>query len=286
MNIDQHLISRFPYLAALYRHQSFTQAAASLFVSQTAMSYQIKKLENQLDCQLVTRQSGSRLRFTADGEALVKTYIACEKQLSMAIQGMNHKQQQGTLRISTPIDLGSMVMPRVISNIKKQAPKLKLELHSSDQIVSLESSQWDMAIGSQLTPVDAPLFSSPILMVASPLFDGAQAIGKLTDLEKHTVLLRQGSSNRSWHQLLGRAPAFPSTLTFGTTLGMREAAKENLGIALLPEFVIRNELLNGELVSLLQNSTLKSSVYFYLKKIDGIQMTSYDLIVREAFKQV
>lgn len=285
MNIDQHLVSHLPYLAAVYRHKSFTHAAASLFVSQTAISYQIKKLEGKLDCQLVIRQPGSRLRFTADGDALVKAYLHCEKLLSVAVEGLNHKEGQGILRLSTPVDFGSMVMPRVIAQVMQVAPKMKIELHSGDENVSLENGIWDMTIRSRLKPLKSALYSSPILLVVGSEYYSTndKEPKNLRDLCQHTILLRQNSNNKSWKKLVGHPASFSSTLTFGTTLGMREAARENLGVALLPEFVVKDELKSGELVQLLPRSTEKLNVYFDLMKIDAVQTNSYEALLRDAF---
>lgn len=280
---SHHLLGHLPYLAALYRSQSFTRAAASLHVSQTAVTYQIKQLEAKLDSTLVVRQSGAKMRFTADGEALVREYLLCEQRLDLAVQALQHTQGRGTLRLSTPIDFGSILMPKLIAMIEILAPELDIELHSSDEIVDLDHQRWDVAIRGSIDAVDNALFVSPLYLLASRDYAAKHGLpASLNDLREHRILVRQASEWRSWSRLYQTRPHFTKLLMLGNTLGMREAAVEGLGIALLPEFVAKQEIHRGQLIKILPNATSELSVHFCIKRIASEQTRNYEKLLREA----
>ncbi|MDO3386182.1 LysR family transcriptional regulator [Gilvimarinus sp. SDUM040013] len=285
--MNHHLFTHLPFLAALYRHHSFTKAAQSLHVSQTAVTYQIKQLETKLGSTLVLRQSGSQLRFTADGESLVRQYLDCEKRLNLAIEGLSHGKNRGTLRLSTPVDFGSLIAPNLVKSLRKLAPELKVELHSSDSNVDLMHDHWDIAIRSRIGTAPSGLFASPMCLLASLEYIKQQgAPAGLSQLHRHTILLRQGSALRSWQQLLGAPPEFAHRLTFGDVLGMREAALAGLGIALLPEFVARREIQRGELIKLLPKQCQALTVQFDITRIDTPQTEHYEGLIRQAFQTI
>ena len=287
MNVGRHLLPHLPYLGALYTLQSFTKAAESLHITQTAMSYQIKQLETKLGSTLVIRQPGSRLRFSADGETLAKTYLQCERQLELAFDSLQHKQGKGTLRLTTSIDFGSIIMPKVLASLQKLAPGLSIQLHSSDQNVNLANEPWDMAIRGQVQAVDNAIFESPIHLLASPEYLQRNGTPEsLPSLDAHTVLHRESSSHRSWKALLGHSPHFPRTLTLGNTLGMREAALESLGLVLLPEFVAAKEIKAGRLLTVLPSELARLKVYFYISRIESEQTQSYEALLIKAFANI
>jgi DNA-binding transcriptional LysR family regulator len=289
MIYSQHLISHFPYLSALAREKSFTKAAEFLHVTQAAVSYQIKELERKLGCRLVIRQSGSQIRFTADGEKLVKEYQYCEQRLDWAVRGLDHNEGKGILRLSTPIDLGSIIMPKVLSALKKEAPDLRIELNSSDTNVNLDHDKWDIAVRSHLVSVEHALFTSPIYLLASPSYLQKHPVLNLDSLEEHTLILRENSNNRTWEKLIEKQgnvnERFENILTLGTSIGMREAAVEGLGITLLAEFVAKKEIEAGSLVKILVDKTNGLVVSFTTEKIDAPQAESYEQLLNKVFEQ-
>lgn len=287
MKLSPHVLSHLPYLAALAEAASFTGAAGQMNITQAAMSYQIKSLEEKLNCTLVVRQSGSRLRLTAAGEQLTQEYLFCAKRLEMLLQQMNHEAGLGTLRISTPVDFGSLLMPKIIARIKNIAPRLNIELHTSDEVVDLSSSLWDMAIRSVALSDEKLIYSSKICLVCSDKYQVKYGAPKsISDIKNHIVLLRKNSKHRTWSELLKAQSLtvdhIEETMTLGNTIALKEAAKEGLGIALLPEFVVREDIIDKKLNVLLPGHTKKMQANFYLSKIQTPQTQSYEKLLFEA----
>lgn len=283
MYLSAHLVAHLPYFAALYAQSSFTKAAEQLHVTQTAMSYQIKQLESKLGQSLVIRQPGSRLKFTAAGERLAAAYADASNLLEAALNDLQFVEGRGCLRLSTAVDFGSVVAPGMLAQLKKIAPELRVEIHSSDQDVDLQRQRWELAIHASLSEQEGCVFESPLFLLASlDYIKQHGAPSQLNELSRHTILLREGSAHRSWQTLLGHPPQFEHTLTLGNTLGMREAAKAGLGIALLPKFVVETEIKRAELIKLLPRQTQMHKVYFNLRHLPGAQFEHYATLIRSA----
>lgn len=291
MKLTPHIIAHLPYLAALAEAGSFTLAAQQMNITQAAMSYQIKALEEKLNCTLVIRQSGARLKLTSAGELLITEYLYCAKRLNMVLQQLNHGEGKGILKISTPVDFGSMLMPKAMAALKILAPDLHIDLHTSDDMIDLATSKWDMAIRSYLNTDQPPIYTSKICLVVSESYKKRCGIPKtIQDINKHTVLMRENANHRTWTTLLAQNDLsidyIQDRMIMGNTLALKEAAKQGLGIALLPEFVVREDISEKKLAVLLPKITTTLSSNFYLSKINASQLQSYEQLLRQVFKEI
>lgn len=109
---------------------SFTRAAEATFRTQSALSQQIKALEEELDCQLLERLGKRRLRLTPAGEklldfsqALLARFDALKEELQ-EIKGQN----QGTLRLAAPFTTLYHLLPEFLKAYRQQFPKVDLIL--------------------------------------------------------------------------------------------------------------------------------------------------------------
>lgn len=289
MSISAHLLVHLPYLSALKRQGSFTAAADELHITQAAMSYQIKQLENKLGCTLVVRRSGGPLIFSAEGDALVKEFQYCANRLDRTIELLTTREGAGPLRISAPVDLGSLLMPKVIAAMRKARSNLDVTLHISDSLVDLQASKHDFAIrafSDEHTDKTEVLYRSALTLVASPVYLQSKPKPRdLNDLKQHTLLLRDAKQSNSWSSLLSEKELLVRgpVLSLGTTVALREAAVEGLGIALLPRFVVDRELQGGCLIELLASKTKGSEVCYRLARLPLQQLDSAALAIKAAF---
>lgn len=73
------IVAHLPYYAAVAKHLSFSKAASELSISQSAMSYQIQKLESKLGFSLLIRGQGSKVEMSDRGKLLLNEYLLMEK---------------------------------------------------------------------------------------------------------------------------------------------------------------------------------------------------------------
>lgn len=290
MAIPAHLIAHLPYFAAVAKYQSFTLAAESLFVSQAAVSYQIRQLEMKLDVLLVVRQSGSRVYLTNAGTQLAAEYQACEQRLEQALQSLQPQKLAGTLRLTAPVDFASKVLPYVLMELKTQAPNLIIDLDVSDALVDVVADGFDFAIRTVMDGerLQHDLFASAHKsIVASPLYLAKHSVPQhLTDLQTHTLLVRGVGQYFSWNQLLGSeglslTPEY-RTLVLGNTFALEEGAKAGLGLALLVDFATQEAVRSGQLVRVLPELTASLSTPLYLGYAPSPQAEVFKVALQQA----
>lgn len=294
MSLASHILAHLPYLSELKRQASFTAAAKALHITQAAMSYQIKQLEQKLGCTLVIRRSGGPILFTHEGDVLVKEYQYCADRLKRTLEQINTGQSKAPLRLSAPVDLGSLLMPRVMAMLRNSDPSFEVALHISDSIVDLHGSEYDFAIrafSTEHTHDEEVLYRSPLILLASPSYiESSRKPRSLSDLKRHTVLMRDANQSNSWNELL-RANALPVlerelALSLGTTVALREAAIAGLGVALLPQFVVERELREGRLIQFLGAKTKHLEVCYRLARLPIKQLDLAAAAVKTAFDRM
>ncbi|WP_020406818.1 LysR family transcriptional regulator [Hahella ganghwensis] len=294
MNLPHHLFSHLPFLAAVARCRSFTHAAERLHVSQAAVSYQIRQLEQKLNLLLVVRQSGSRIYLTAAGQALVDEYLECEKRLLLTLESLGSEELKGTLNMTVPVDFGSVVMPAVMARLGETAPLLRINLHVSDDVVDLVSNQFDLAIRSQAGPQGVGhrrlLRSRKQLVASQSYLDQFGVPATIEELTNHRILVRGRHTSFSWQQLLGQSKLTLEDIEHKTSLGntfaLAEGVRQGLGLAILPEFVLIPELQDGVVMPVLEERYHALMTDFYLVHVSAPQISRFADIISDTLQEV
>lgn len=265
------IMPHLPYLAAVWKHGSFTAAAAHLKVTQAAISYQIKQLEDKLGANLIVRQSGSKPTLTASALLVLETYNKAEHQLRQVLEGATGNSTTGTIRLSAPVDFGSLVMPWVIAELNKLAPALQVELQVTDTVMDMLEEGLDCAIrttNSDQRLNNEQLFASRAVLVCSKSYADTYGVPQETrELADHRLLLRRKLPSNNLSRLLSSANIDPAQLqqkiVLSNTFALVEAVRAGLGIGLLPQFSLQSHLSSGELVAIkLVESTIFQSQFF------------------------
>ncbi|SFC58372.1 LysR substrate-binding domain-containing protein [Pseudoalteromonas denitrificans] len=135
------------------RYQSYSKAADELFVSQAAVSQQMRQLENALDIKLFFR-NGRNMQLTQSGE---KLYQSIHQALGIIVKGLNSIQCEGLagdLTItSTHAFCALWIMPRLY-RFNQLHPDINIKIMGSNQIENLETQQIDLAIRFSTKPFD------------------------------------------------------------------------------------------------------------------------------------
>ncbi len=151
---------------AVARRSSFKEAAAELFVTPTAISHQIRRLEEHLGARLLNRTSRSMV-LTNEGRILYDAAAAGFGEIRRAVSMLRETQRPAALTLSSTIAFfGHWLLPRLPA-INRLLPGVDLRLHAADDIVELQAGYIDLAIrygetpseGSQSTPLLADTFA-------------------------------------------------------------------------------------------------------------------------------
>lgn len=247
MNLPLNALRAFEASA---RHLSFTGAAHELHVTQSAISAQVKNLEQRLGSALFRRLPRG-LVLTDEGQALLPMLSDSFKRMA-AVLG---QFERGRLR--EPLTVAAVgtyavgwLMPR-LERFTLDHPFVDLRLQTHNNQVNLAGEGLDFAIrfgdGSWHGTWAEALQQAPLSPVCSP--ELAASLGSPDDLGGRTLLRSYRSDEwPAWFEAAGVTPHVLRGPVFDTSLAMASAAMQGFGVALLPPSMFMLELRQGRLV--------------------------------------
>ncbi|MBI5263468.1 MAG: transcriptional regulator GcvA [Bradyrhizobium sp.] len=240
---------------AAARHLSFTQAAAELNVTQTAISHQIRRLEEELGLRLFVRQNRS-LSLTAEAREYLPGVRAAFNDLKLATDRLLRRDDGHVLTVSTLASLAAKwLLPR-LADFQESHPGIDVRIATSTSLVDFERDKVDAAIRygrGQWPGVRADwLMADELFPVCSPaLLTGDKPLRSPEDLKDHVLLHAiNGDDWRLWLTAAGlptdisKQPGVTFDLMFMTV----QAAIDGLGIAMGRTTYVQDDITKGRLV--------------------------------------
>ncbi|MFZ6654776.1 LysR substrate-binding domain-containing protein [Undibacterium sp. TJN19] len=280
---------RLPSLSALRafeaaaRHGSFKQAANELAVTPTAISHQIRLLEEYTGLCLFERQV-RKVVLTDAGAELYPVLRDGFNTFETALQGLGKPQARRRIVISTTnAFMARWLAPRV-TGFQQLHPEIDLELHASDQAVDLEADAADIAIRYGRGPypgmVAEPFFTDCFAPVASPRLG---SIGQ-ADLKQLSLIdfkwTHEHPFNPTWKNWFAAAglpwKAGRGQLVFSDEGHAIQAALAGQGIALLSLELVADDIAAGRLVQPF-GPTLPGHTYHLVRSAGHIPGPHVDL---------
>ncbi|WP_316167334.1 MULTISPECIES: transcriptional regulator GcvA [unclassified Bradyrhizobium] len=262
---------------AAARHLSFTRAASELNVTQTAISHQIKRLEDELGLRLFVRQNRS-LALTPQARDYLPLVRAAFDDLRLATERLVRKDNAKVLTVSTIASLAAKwLLPRLTA-FQEAHPGIDVRITTSTGLVDFRKDDVDAAIryGRGHWPgVRAEwLMADELFPVCSPaLLHGDKPLRCPEDLAHHTLLQVSGGYDDDWRLWLTAAglPVEMSRqgrLSFDLSLMTVQAAIDGLGVAIGRTAYVQDDIAKGRLVVPFK-MTLPSDAGFYLVTPEG-----------------
>jgi len=260
---------RLKVFRTVAEHLSFRRAAEHLFLSQPAVTLQIKALEDELGVRLFDR-SGGRITLTRQGSILlgyanqVADLVAdAERQL-----GDNSHEASGELLLGVSTTIGQYVLPRLLGAFLADHPRVQFSLTSgnTDEIVHLLLAG-KIAVGLIEGPTHErgvhvePLMDDELVLIAPVDFPADVLLP--AHVEKVTLLMReQGSgSRRVVESSLKKAgyslKSFQRVIDMGSTEAIKSAVEAGLGVGLVSHWAVSKETeLNAVKIITMQGVTV------------------------------
>jgi len=240
---------------AVARHLSFTKAAAELGVTQAAVSYQIKLLEDRIGTALFRRFT-RKLVLTETGQHLASPVRDALDLLAEAFDSAQI-ETHSVLRITASYTFATnWLMPR-LGRFTKAYPQFRLNLDTFSGGIDFPAERLDLGIlggrgdwpglaADRLMPIMITPMASPALLAS---VGGAE---KPLDLLKLPLLREMGDYWDQWFALVGHER--PTGIVWGPLLDTRQimgrAVIEGQGAALLAPALFADEIASGQLVQL------------------------------------
>jgi LysR family transcriptional regulator, glycine cleavage system transcriptional activator len=241
---------------AAARHRSAKRAADELSVTATAISHQLRTLEDWLGVALFVRKP-RQLELTGAGRELLGDLGNAFDTMAGAIARVRTAPLRQSLTISTTPAVASRWLLPHVGRLREQHPQLDLHFHVTHEPVALDGHSADIAIryGSGRWPglVTHKLFDN----VFVPAFSPALKLKRPDELPRHTLLHFEACNARSaplgwpgWQKLAKVRGLDPRAgPNFSDETHTISAALAGQGVALMSHALIRDELRQGTLVS-------------------------------------
>jgi DNA-binding transcriptional LysR family regulator len=226
---------------------SLTHAGEVLHLSQSAVSRQIRALEETLDTTLFHRHARG-LILTEQGELLFDATQSMSKRLEAAAARIRDTEEEvfGNLRVTTTIGFGSIWLAPRLPKLYALYPDLSLDLMLEERVLDLPMREADVAIRLK-EPSQADLVRKRLMDVRMQLFatrgylDRSGTPRGLDDLGDHRLICQNvGATQVSAGATLVRelmAHRIGRTLTVNNYFGVLQAVLSDLGIGVLPDYL-------------------------------------------------
>lgn len=273
--MDMHTPRRFLPSTALLaafeaaaRMGSITLAARELSLTQSAVSRQIKLLEEQLEVGLFTRERQS-MRLTAAGEAYAREIRDALRKISTASFNLHANPRGGTLNLAILPTFGTRWLAPRLPKFLAQNQGITINLATRLTHFDFRTEALDAAIhfGSRDWPgVEMALLrSEEVVPACSPELKKQYGLRTAADL-KNVPLLSISTRPNAWDKWFSAQNiegASGQTMYFDQFATAAQAAMVGVGVALLPTFLIQDELASGKLIRVL-NLPMESTERYYL----------------------
>jgi len=237
------------------RNLSFSGASEELFVTPSAVSHQVKTLENFLGVELFHR-SNRKVTLTPQGEQYLASVKHAFDEIEMATQRLSVTQGASVVQISVaPNFLIRWLMPRM-SRFRALFPDVELQINASMGLLDFNRTSTDMAVyygNGEWDDIEVEFLRKVMLVpVCGPgLLQSGPPLEKPSDLANHT-LIYVSKRTWEWDNWLKKAGVEFITPKGSMQLSSSQlttaAAQENLGVALADQTLISREIESGKLV--------------------------------------
>ena len=229
---------------------SLTHAGDALHLSQSAVSRQIRALEESLNATLFHRHARG-LILTEQGELLFDASRAINQRIEAAVARIRDSKEEvfGELRVTTTTAFGSLWLAPRLPKLYEKYPDLRIDLMLEEQVLDLPMREADVAIRmkepSQADLIRKRLMDVHMRLYASPTYLEKNGVPEtLEDLSNHRLICQNTSSAqvRAGATLVQELLTndVKSLLTVNNYFGVLQAVLHNLGIGVLPDYVTQD----------------------------------------------
>ncbi|MEL6702333.1 MAG: LysR family transcriptional regulator, partial [Pseudomonadota bacterium] len=226
---------------------SLTHAGDTLHLSQSAVSRQVRALEESLGATLFHRHARG-LILTEQGELLFDATRAMSKRLDAAAARIRDSEEEvfGELRVTTTIGFGSLWLAPRLPTLYDSYPDLKIDLMLEERALDLPMREADVAIRmkepSQADLIRKLLMTIRMRLYATPKYLESRGTPQcIEDIAKHRLICQNTKSTQvaAGASLVQHLLTYdiPSLLTVNNYFGVLQAVLANLGIGVLPDYL-------------------------------------------------
>ncbi|MCA8882567.1 MAG: LysR family transcriptional regulator [Rhodobacteraceae bacterium] len=264
LRLDALTLKQLRALTAVAEHGSITAAAQALSLTAPAVHTQLKSLETALDAPVLSRGGSGHggAQLTAEGQAVLRAARSVEVALTSCaeqVRALRHGQRG--LVVLGVVSTGKYFAPALVKRLRDALPDVDVILKVGNRgwmIEALQDRSVELAIMGrpprQPSVAATPLGEHPHVIIAPPDHPLAQGVvDPARFLDETFVVREEGSGTRilMTRYLGGIGDETPvRMLEMGSNETIKQAVMAGLGIALISQHTVTEELRSGRLVSL------------------------------------
>jgi DNA-binding transcriptional LysR family regulator len=244
----------------IVEHGSLSAAGRALGLPKATVSRRLADLETHLGQQLLNRSTRS-LSLTDAGRAYHERCVPIVAEAEAAELEILAKTRDptGRVRMAAAAGLGQIVLMPLLADFLRRYPGISLDLEFADRRVDMIAEGYDLAVRmgelEDSTLIARALKTYPRILVASPGYlSNAPVLNDPKDLRRHQCILT--SPNRqNWTLQTADGDVIvrvPWQIAVQNIFSVRDAALADLGIAMVPNYIVTEELATGRLVRVLK----------------------------------
>ena len=253
---------------------SFSKAGDSLNVTHSAISHQIKTLEDQLGVTLFIR-SNKGVSLTREGQCLLTAVTRSYDSLAEAIDGLIASDKKNTLNITTTPTFASLwLIPLLGQWRRSRGIEDNINFHTSTNIVDIVKEDFDFGIrcgippwsnltSEHLMPITLVPVLSPSLINESPSLASPQGLAQCTWIHSDARNRPKGEEWDLWlkaNDLNGLKPVHE--ISIQDPMLALQAARDGYGVAMAYRELIDADLVSGRLVAPFEATEMHSFAYY------------------------
>jgi len=254
------------------KHKSFKAASEELFVTPSAVSHQIKSLEEQLGVALFERGVRS-LTLTDAGAHYLEHISDIFSKLESVTEQLQQRYGRTIIRLNVPpFFANELLLPRLAS-FSQAREETDIRIETTFSAPKTHPAEADLSIVVGTGPWEGltvhELFAQSFIAACSPSFLLENPIDRFTDLNGQTLLLHEERRDawERWAQGLQIAPIKPNRLVrLDTMSAVVLAAEQGVGVALVPARLSADRFAAGSLVKLFEAELTTNESYVLLHR--------------------
>ncbi|MGN7482305.1 LysR family transcriptional regulator [Priestia megaterium] len=279
---------------------SYTRTGEELGCAQSSVTTHIKKLEDHYGQKLFER-TGQKMKLTQPGEELLYYVNQVTELLNEAKERLTtNEDARGTVSIGTVESLAAYFITPYIRELKKQHPSLKIMLEAGlcpNLTQGIIDGKYDVAVLLDRLQTSSSLEVIPIrkenmVMIASSSHSFSKRNSVLMEeFEGETIILTEsGCPYRTLLEEMMRSSGIhmQSVISFSSLEAIKQCVADNLGIALVPEIAVKQEMESGKLIKVPfdhEEFYLYSQLIFKKKKWLTAPIQQFISLVQEGYQK-
>lgn len=266
------------------RYESFRTAGEELFITPSAVSHQIKSLEEELRQRLFDRTS-RELKLTETGRSLYQDVSPLIEQMDVLVAKYKKGAVTSSIRISVqPFFASEYFVPR-LNEFTAEHPEIDIQVGTSDESAEKHPSDADLSVRLfRSPPPDMPshlLFPLRLVPAGSPEFKKKMVVRKKIIVSEFPLIVHetQPKAWAQWSNATGiQLPAEAKLIRLDSMIAVVRAAQRGIGAALVPVPIGDLWFAEGSIVRLFNNELVADVSYYLVCKEDSADEESVLLL--------